>query len=264
LGAEDVVASRRSKIERDETTTMGSNVMKTRKMAGLGSIALAFCLPAFGQGAAFTTTAKTCSSVTWSQDALQKYPTIASACQDVLQRDGKSYVKFTGEVVRVIDGGQQLTIDFKSGGVFTVSPPENMNVSINDKRTRVRDLKRGDQLSFYIPETRLAVDLFDGPPATAAIQELPMDSIPARLPEPAQAAAPAPQAAPAPAAAPSPPPQPAQAAPAPAPRPAPAVVAAPPPPPPESSMSTIGWVVLAAVVLVAGVLLIRRSMRPKA
>jgi hypothetical protein len=238
--------------------------MKTRKMAGLGSIALAFCLPAFGQGAAFTTTAKTCSSVTWSQDALQKYPTIASACQDVLQRDGKSYVKFTGEVVRVIDGGQQLTIDFKSGGVFTVSPPENMNVSINDKRTRVRDLKRGDQLSFYIPETRLAVDLFDGPPATAAIQELPMDSIPARLPEPAQAAAPAPQAAPAPpAAAPSPPPQPAQAAPAPAPRPAPAVVAAPPPPPPESSMSTMGWVVLAAVVLVAGVLLIRRSMRPK-
>jgi hypothetical protein len=28
-------------------------------------------------------------------------------------------------------------------------------------------------------------------------------------------------------------------------------------------MSTMGWVVLAAVVLVAGVLLIRRSMRPK-
>ncbi len=232
--------------------------MKPSKV-GIGSIALAFCLPAFGQGAAFTTTAKTCSSVTWSQDALQKYPTIASACQDVLQRDGKSYVKFTGEVVRVIDGGQQLTIDFKSGGVFTVSPPENMNVSINDKRTRVRDLKRGDQLSFYIPETRLAVDLFDGPPATAAIQELPMDSIPARLPEPAQAAAPAPQAAPPPAA-PAPQPQPVQAAPAPAPRPAPAVVKVPEPAP-TSSLATIGWVVLAVVVVIAGVLLIRRSMR---
>ena len=228
--------------------------MKLSKAGGIGSIALAFCLPAFGQSAAFTTTAKSCSSVTWSQDALQKYPTIASACQDVLQRDGKSYVKFTGEVVRVIDGGQQLTIDFKSGGVFTVSPPENMNVSINDKRTRVRDLKRGDQLSFYIPETRLAVDLFDGPPATAAIQELPMDSIPARLPEPTQAAAPAPQAAPAAQ------PPPAQAAPAPAPRPAPAVVQTPAPPP-ASSLSTIGWVVLAAVVVIAGVLLIRRSMR---
>ncbi len=176
--------------------------MKLSKIGGLGSIALAFCLPAFGQGGAnppFTATGTTCSSVTWSQDALQKYPTIASACQDVLQRDGKSYVKFTGEVVRVVDGGRQLTIDFKGGGVFTVSPPENMNVSINDRRTRVRDLQRGDQLSFYIPQDRLAVDLFDGDAATAALQELPIEEIPAPLPEPAQAAAPAPQAAPAPA-----------------------------------------------------------------
>jgi hypothetical protein len=161
-----------------------------------------------------------------------------------LQRDGKSYVKFTGEVVRVVDAGRQLTIDFKGGGVFTVSPPENMNVSINDKRTRVRDLQRGDQLSFYIPQDRLAVDLFDGDAATAALQELPIEEIPAPLPEPAQAAAPAPQAAPAP-----------------APRPTPAPVQAPAPPPPTSSLSTIGWAVLAAVVLIVGVLLIRRSMR---
>jgi hypothetical protein len=241
------------------------------RISGVAALALAFWLPAFGQsGGPFTATGNTCSTVTWSQDALQKYPTIGAACQDVLQRGGKSYVKFTGEVVGVADGGRKLTIDFKGGGVFTVSTPENMNVSINKQRTRVRDLRRGDQLSFYIPQDRLTVvDVFDGDAATAAVQELPIEPTPPP-PEPV-AAAPAPQAtqaprpaqaAPAPQAAQAQPPAPApaQTAPAPAPRPTPAPVQVPAPPP-TSSLGTIGWVALAAVVLIAGALLIRRSMR---
>ena len=244
--------------------------MNLKRIGGVAAIGLAFSLPAFGQGGSdrpFTATGNTCSTVTWSQDALQKYPTIGAACQDVMQRDGKSYVKFTGEVVGVADGGRKLTIDFKGGGVFTVSAPENMNVSINKQRTRVRDLRRGDQLSFYIPQDRLTVlDVFDGDATTAAVQELPIEPTPPP-PEPVAAApAPKPAQAPPPAQAePAPPPQaaqppPAQAAPAPAPRPQPAPVQAPAPPP-TSSLGTIGWVALAVVVLIAGALLIRRSMR---
>ena len=153
--------------------------MRPSTISGIGVIALVLCVPAFGQGAtdeAFNATGTTCGSVTWSQASLQKYPTIATACQEVLQRDGKSYVRFAGEVVRVADGGRQLTIDFEGGGVFTVSPPENMSVTINDRRTRVRDLERGDQLNFYIPQDRLAVvNLFDGDAKTAAVQELPIE-----------------------------------------------------------------------------------------
>jgi hypothetical protein len=240
-----------------------------KRISGVAAITLAFCLPAFGQGGAdrpFTATGNTCSTVTWSQDALQKYPTIGAACQDVLQRDGKSYVKFTGEVVGVADGGRKLTIDFKGGGVFTVSAPENMNVSINKQRTRVRDLRRGDQLSFYIPQDRLTVvDVFDGDAATAAVQELPIE--PTAPPPETVAAAPAPQAAqapppakaaPAPQAAEAPPPV--QAAPAPAPRPQPAPVQVPAPPPP-GLLGTAGWVAFAVAVLIAGALLMRRSMR---
>ena len=245
--------------------------MNLKRIGGVAAIGLAFSLPAFGQGGSdrpFTATGNTCSTVTWSQDALQKYPTIGAACQDVLQRDGKSYVKFTGEVVGVADGGRKLTIDFKGGGVFTVSAPENMNVSINKQRTRVRDLRRGDQLSFYIPQDRLTVlDVFDGDATTAAVQELPIEPTPpppepvaaAPAPKPAQAPPPA-QAEPAPAPQAAQPPPPAQAAPAPAPRPQPAPVQAPAPPP-ASSLGTIGWVALAVVVLIAGALLIRRSMR---
>ena len=127
--------------------------MNLKRIGGVAAIGLAFSLPAFGQGGSdrpFTATGNTCSTVTWSQDALQKYPTIGAACQDVMQRDGKSYVKFTGEVVGVADGGRKLTIDFKGGGVFTVSAPENMNVSINKQRTRVRDLRRGDRIAQLI------------------------------------------------------------------------------------------------------------------
>jgi hypothetical protein len=242
--------------------------MNLKRIGGVAAIGLAFSLPAFGQGGPFTATGNTCSTVTWSQDALQKYPTIGAACQDVMQRDGKSYVKFTGEVVGVADGGRKLTIDFKGGGVFTVSAPENMNVSINKQRTRVRDLRRGDQLSFYIPQDRLTVlDVFDGDATTAAVQELPIEPTPpppepvaaAPAPKPAQAPPPA-QAEPAPAPQAAQPPPPAQAAPAPAPRPQPAPVQAPAPPP-TSSLGTIGWVALAVVVLIAGALLIRRSMR---
>ena len=226
--------------------------MNLARIAVVGALGL-ISLPALGQGRAerpFTATGDTCGSLTWSADALQKYPTIGTACQGVMQRDGKSYVKFTGEVVSVLEGGRKLTIDFKCGGVFTVGAPENMNVSINKQRTRVRDLRRGDQLSFYIPQDRLAVDVFDGDPATAAVEELPIE--PAAPPPEPVAAAPKPQAAQAP--------PPAQPAPAPAPRPKPAPVQAPSPPP-SSSLGTTGWVALAALVLIAGALLIRRSMR---
>ncbi len=246
--------------------------MNLKRICGVAAIALAFSLPAFGQGGSdrpFTATGNTCSTVTWSQDALQKYPTIGAACQDVLQRDGKSYVKFTGEVVTVADAGRKLTIDFKGGGVFTVSAPENINVSINKQRTRVRDLRRGDQLSFYIPQDRLTVlDVFDGDAATAAVQELPIEPTPPP-PEPV-AAAPAPQAS-AGAAARASSARTAGSAGAGAARPRkqrprPHRVLHPrrfkrPRRRRQARSATIGWVALAAVVLIAGALLIRRSMR---
>jgi hypothetical protein len=240
--------------------------MNLAKIVVVGALGL-ISLRAFGQAGAerpFTATGDSCGSVTWSEDALQKYPTIGTACQGVLQRDGKSYVKFTGEVVSVAEGGRKLTIDFKGGGVFTVSAPENMNVSINKQRTRVRDLRRGDKLSFYVPQDRLAVDVFDGDPATAAVEELPIE--PTAPPPKPVVAAQKPQAAPAPPPAQASPapaqaaPAPAQAAPAPAPLPKPAPVQAPAPPP-ASSLGTIGWVALAALALIAGALLIQRSMR---
>jgi hypothetical protein len=104
----------------------------------------------------FKAVSKDCSGVQWSKEALAKYPTIASACQGVEERNGKTYVKFEGEVERNIDRGKELAIKFKDGGTLTVSPPPETVLYVEGKKTPVANLKRGDDLNFYIAEDRFA------------------------------------------------------------------------------------------------------------
>jgi hypothetical protein len=142
-----------------------------------GAIALAASATVFAQsrgGPAFTATGTRCSDVTWSEQARAAYPRIASACREVVQRDGKYYVRFEGEVVRVADRGQQLTIDFRDGDRLTLTPPENLSISINDRQTTARDLRPGDELRFYVPQDQLAAAFFAGQPETAPVQTVPI------------------------------------------------------------------------------------------
>ena len=104
----------------------------------------------------FTTVSKNCSDVKWSDAALKTYPDIGTACQSVEERDGKMFVKFQGNVARNIDRGKQLAIDFKGGSTLTLSPPENTQLYVNGRKTPVSSLQRGDELTFYVPEDRLA------------------------------------------------------------------------------------------------------------
>ena len=142
-----------------------------------GAIALAASATASAQSrrdAAFTATGTMCSDVTWSEQARAAYPRIASACRDVLQRDGKYYVRFEGEVVRVADRGQQLTIDFRDGDRLVLTPPENLSITINNRPTPARDLRPGDELRFYIPQDQLAATFFAGQPETSPVQTVPI------------------------------------------------------------------------------------------
>jgi LPXTG-motif cell wall-anchored protein len=99
----------------------------------------------------FTAVSKSCEGIQWSQTTLARNPKIGSACQSVEERDGKTYVKFQGTVQRN-DRGKELEIRVKNGDTITVNPPDNMVVWINDKKTPVRQLSRGDELNFYVPE----------------------------------------------------------------------------------------------------------------
>ena len=161
--------------------------MRVRTMTIMAAIALAASATAWGQsGASFTATGQDCSQVTWSAESLAKYPKIASACQSVLQKDGVYYVKFSGEVKKVQNRGADLTVQFKDGNRVMLHPDPNFTVSINGKATKPSGLRPGDQLNFYIPQSRLVAQLDETPSATPA-EEVQMEPAPAEAPAPAMA-----------------------------------------------------------------------------
>lgn len=104
----------------------------------------------------FTAVADDCNSVQWSEQALASYPKIASACQGVEERNGKRYVKFEGKLKKNLNRGQQLVLDFKDAGEMTLTPPEDLSLYVNGKKTPVSQLERGSDLKFYVAEDRLA------------------------------------------------------------------------------------------------------------
>lgn len=143
----------------------------------VGAAAVMACATSFAQdriNRAFTATGTSCSQVTWSQEALAQYPQIASACEEVMQRDGKYYVRFSGDVQRVADRGRSVTINFRDGDRLTLTPPENMVLFINGQRTPVTDLRVGDELRFYVPQDQLAASFFESEAPAARAQVVPI------------------------------------------------------------------------------------------
>jgi hypothetical protein len=124
----------------------------------------------------FKTVSKDCDGIQWSERALATYPTIASACQGVEERNGKTYVKFSGTLNRNVNRGEQLVVDFKGGGQVTLSPPPETNLYVNGQRTPVSKLERGSELNFYVAEDRLAAQFT--PTAEPEIQTTRMVIVP--------------------------------------------------------------------------------------
>jgi hypothetical protein len=128
-------------------------------IAALVALTASAVLPAQSRiDRAFTATGESCDQVTWSQEALAKYPNIESACQEVMERDGEYYVKFSGTVRRVEDRGRTITVDFKGGDQLALHPPENMSLYVDGRERSPGALRRGDELTFYIPQQMLAAE----------------------------------------------------------------------------------------------------------
>jgi hypothetical protein len=121
---------------------------------------------------AFTANGTNCLEIVWSPEMLAKHPKIASACQEVLVKDGKSYVRFDGEVKKVSKGGTEVQMDMKGGDVITLHPKEGRTVYVGGKKTPVKSLRPGDTLTFYIPEDRLTAAVMETP--TAPVEEIAM------------------------------------------------------------------------------------------
>lgn len=151
--------------------------MNLSKSSLLGVVALASSGALFAQTSvdrAFSATGESCDQVTWSEQALDYYPHIASACREVMERDGKYFVRFQGEVEHVRDRGRAITINFKEGDRLTLSPPENLSIFIDGRQISAANLRPGDQLNFYIPQDQLVATFFEGEPKTATARVVPI------------------------------------------------------------------------------------------
>ena len=108
----------------------------------------------------FTASGKTCAEVHWSEATLQKYPQIGNACREVLERDGVRFVKFEGTLNTNVEHGKELKVKFRGANEMTLTPPPELNVYIDNRKVPVHDLKRGDELTFYVAEDRLAARFY--------------------------------------------------------------------------------------------------------
>jgi len=150
--------------------------MKTRAMIIAAAFALAAAAGVNAQSSvdkAFTASGTDCLSVNWSAATLDKYPYIAAACQEVMQKDGKTYVRFDGEVKKVAKGGTEVVMKMKGGKQdLVLNPPEGRTVYVGGKKTPVKSLRPGDTLTFYIPEDRFIAAVMETP--AAPVEEIPL------------------------------------------------------------------------------------------
>lgn len=151
--------------------------MKTRAMIIAAAFALAAAAGVNAQSSsidkAFSAAGTDCLSVNWSAETLAKYPNIASACQEVMQKDGKTYVKFDGEVKKVSKGGTEVVMKMKGGKQdLVLNPVEGRSVYVNGKKVPVKSLRPGDTLTFYVPEDRFIAAVMETP--AAPVEEIPL------------------------------------------------------------------------------------------
>ena len=140
--------------------------MRLRNLAlatGLASCCVCFAANAQVTDKSFTTTSDDCTGVHWSPETLKKYPNVVPACQSVEHHNGVTYVKFSATVVRSRNQGKELTLKLKDGGEATVQVPEGTKLSIDGRATPMSKLQRGDNLSFYVPESRVVAQFTPEP-----------------------------------------------------------------------------------------------------
>ena len=170
--------------------------MNTRAKIIVAAAALAAAAGVNAQSSvdkSFTASGDNCTQITWSAEMLAKHPKIASACQGILHRDGKTFVKFEGTVKKVSKGGTEVVMQMKGADKITVNPAEGRTVNVNGNQVPVKNLRPGDTLTFYVPEDRVVAAEIP-PEPTAPVEYMPIVE-PAPVAQVAQTETPMPKTA---------------------------------------------------------------------
>jgi len=96
-----------------------------------------------------------CSDIKWNAKFLEMYPRAAVACQTVEVKNGVRYAKFVGRVTKVNADSMELEVHNVAGtavgtSLWHTTPDETL--SIGGREAKAKDLKKGDELTFWVAE----------------------------------------------------------------------------------------------------------------
>lgn len=106
-----------------------------------------------------------CSSLRYSEDFLQKYPTAPAACLEARVYKGETYMRVKVKVY--VSEERTLSFDLMDPygntlGTVLVRRPQSLRVLINGKEVNASDLRRDERLTVWVPRS-----MFDAQPAAA-------------------------------------------------------------------------------------------------
>ena len=101
-----------------------------------------------------------CTGIDWKPQILERFAGIDQACQEVVLRDGKTFVRFEVKLIRArADGNVTVQMKLRDGsrvrGTF-FAPRDFQVVSHSGQTTfHMNELSPGDILDVYIPQSRI-------------------------------------------------------------------------------------------------------------
>ena len=96
-----------------------------------------------------------CKDFIPTQEARERFPDLAGACEGVVERDGELYGLFRAEIRRV--RGNNITLHLPATNhTFTVKPDPATRVLIDGKKVRPRDLLPRQEIRIYLSASEFA------------------------------------------------------------------------------------------------------------
>jgi hypothetical protein len=132
----------------------------TQAIAGTASLVLASSIAAAaGQVDPEKLPEVKCSSLTFKQEFLKKYPKAPAACIEARVLDGKTYMKVKGKLFVKDQGSLTITFQNVAGDdltTITFKNPKGIKVIYDEQVQQIEGLKTGEVLTFWIPESRFS------------------------------------------------------------------------------------------------------------
>jgi hypothetical protein len=108
-----------------------------------------------------------CSDFKFSEAFLAKYPKAPAACIEGRTYKGTNYAKFTGNVTKVSSSSVTVNMLDTAGNPITpltIQPADQQaSILVEGQPTKIADLKQGQTVTFWVPQSRLEVAALPSP-----------------------------------------------------------------------------------------------------